>query len=533
MLGSLGVTGIIVIFHLYPRIPNISIIYLLVVLTFAVTCGRYAAIVTSLIASLAFDFFVVPPFFTFVMYDPSEWVALFIFLVVALVTAQLASSLRVQVQSTVLQEHETHALYDLIRETTRPEALQKPSQVIVQAIVKVFAARGVRDCLLLQPDEQGRLQVQASARQALLDVQIAESELMLAHKVLLQEQRLCWLETGESTKKSGTHRLYDPFIGRHSERICPSICWLPLRLGEQIIGVIRLQIQSSARSKPLEDLLRADPQTGNPFFWTFLDQAASLIERARLQSENLSIEILQRTDALRSTLLSSVSHDLRTPLTVIKAAATSLLQEEIEWGEQERRSFILSIEKEADRLNHLVGNLLDMSRIEHGAIQPDKDWYNINALIADVVTRLQPLLKEREVHLFLPEEISLVELDYLHIDQVVSNLLENAVRYTPPDSPIDVRVEDQKQMIQITVADRGPGIALEDLEHIFDKFYRVLTPRPEQQNEEQSTGSGLGLAVCKGLVEAHHGRIWAEPRPGGGVIFFVTLPTGTFDPDTL
>ncbi|MBO0781319.1 MAG: hypothetical protein J2P37_21070, partial [Ktedonobacteraceae bacterium] len=263
-----------------------------------------------------------------------------------------------------------------------------------------------------------------------------------------------------------------------------------------------------------------------PFFWTFLDQAALLIERDRLRGERLRLEVLQRTDTLRAALLSSVSHDLRTPLTVIKASTSSLLQKDVRWDEEAQHSFLRSIEREADRLNRLVGNLLDMSRIEDGAIKPEKEWYQITALVQDVLDRLRSLLQNRSIHLHLPTDIPPIALDYLHIDQVLTNLIENAIRYTPPASPIEVTVQHQGNEVCMSVADRGPGIPEDEMEHIFDKFYRVLSNK-HRLPADSPAGSGLGLAVCKGLVEAHGGHIWAEAREGGGMVFRVVLPVGT------
>jgi two-component system sensor histidine kinase KdpD len=162
-----------------------------------------------------------------------------------------------------------------------------------------------------------------------------------------------------------------------------------------------------------------------------------------------------------------------------------------------------------------------MSRIEEGALKPDKDWYSLKALIQDVLGRLETLLADRELELDLPADLLMVELDYLQIDQVLTNLLENVARYTPASSPVTISARREEEQVVLSVADRGPGIPAAHLEHVFDKFYRVMHG-PVASNA--SSGSGLGLAVCKGLVEAHQGRIWAEPRPQGGLIVFVTLP---------
>jgi two-component system sensor histidine kinase KdpD len=293
-------------------------------------------------------------------------------------------------------------------------------------------------------------------------------------------------------------------------------------MGQKVVGVMRLLIEDDPRLFMAENSLGVDQESSDPhtaFFWTFLDQATSIIERARLRQESLQIELLQRTDKLRAALLSSVSHDLRTPLSSIKAAASSLLQEDVQWDEEARRSFALAIEREADRLNRLVGNLLDMSRIEGGALKPEKEWYPVDELIHDVLGHMQPILQGRVVQTHLPDDLPPVELDYLQMDQVLTNLIENAVRHTPPETPIEVSAQREGEQMVISVADRGPGIPEKDKVHIFDKFYRVL-------GTQRGTGSGLGLAVCKGLVEAHGGSIWVEDRENGGAIFRFTLPIG-------
>jgi len=257
------------------------------------------------------------------------------------------------------------------------------------------------------------------------------------------------------------------------------------------------------------------------FFWTFFDQATSMIERARLQRETIEVELLRRTDALRSSLLSSVSHDLRTPLSSIKASASSLLQEDVQWDEETRRSFATTIEHQADRLNRLVGNLLDMSRIEGGALKPEKEWYPLDELLQDVLNHMQGMLQGRKVQLSLPGNLPPIELDYLQIDQVLTNVLENAVRYTPAKSPIEISACVTNGQIEVSIADHGPGIPPYELNRIFDKFYRVSGTL---RKNTSIMGTGLGLAVCRGLIEAHGGHIWAENRPEGGVIFRFTLP---------
>ncbi len=530
-VGSLILTWIIATFQLYPRIPNISIVYLLVVLALATTRGRYAAIFASIVAFFSFDFFIVPPLYTFVMYHVEEWIALFVFLVDAILTGHLASALRQRAKSAARREHEARILYDLVRMTNREEGSARQLQVIVRAIVDVFSSWGVHDCAILQPDRHGTLCVQASAYQPVEQINISSDERAIITWVMTHGRSM-GLYDDDSLSPATSPRFMQHVLvhttatGRSVRR---SLNLIPLKMGQKVVGVLRLRVLDGSQQLKQEEYLEEghdQPNARTTFFWTFLDQAASLIERARLRSENMRIEILQRTDALRAALLSSVSHDLRTPLTVIKAAASSLLQEDIQWDEEERRSFAHSIEREADRLNRLVGNLLDMSRIEEGALKPEKEWYQLTALIQDVLDRLHPLLQGRALHMDLPADLPPIALDYLHMDQVLTNLIENAVRYTPPGSPIEVSAQLHGAEVLIRVADRGPGIPTEDLERVFDKFYRVLSGK---HYISTGGGSGLGLAVCKGLVEAHGGRIWAQQREGGGAIFCISLPVGTLE----
>jgi len=526
--GAMLVTGFIYLFQLYPRIPNISIVYLLVVLALASTRGRYPAILASLVAFLSFDYFLVPPLYVFTINRVEEWIALFVFLVTAILTSQLASALRERAEQASRRERETHILYDLVRLTNREGVPERQLHTIAQAVVDVLSSRGVHDCAILQPDAAGTLQVQSSAYQPVEQITLSSDEKAIAAWVMKHGRTMGLYDDDVLAPSTASRFLQRVLVQSTStgRAVRRSLRLIPLKVGQKVVGVLRLRVLDDPRRLMDEERLEEEhthSRVPTSFFWTFLDQVTALIELARLQRENLRIEVLQRTDVLRAALLSSVSHDLRTPLTAIKAAASSLLQEDVEWDEEAMHGFALSIEREADRLNSLVGNLLDMSRIEEGALKPEKEVYSLRALIHDVLGRLEPLLKGRIVHTHLPDDLLLVELDYLQMDQVLTNLIENAVRYTPTESPIDVSAQVEGEQVIISVADRGPGIPPADLERVFDKFYRVLHG---QRTTGYPMGSGLGLAVCKGLVEAHGGRIWAELRDGGGLIVFVVLPLG-------
>jgi two-component system sensor histidine kinase KdpD len=529
--SALLITAAIYVFHLYPRIHNISLLYVLVVLALASTRGRYAAIITAIVAALAFDYFLVPPFYTFTIGGVDEWLALIIFLVAAIITGQLASALRLRAEQASQREHETHILYQLVSATIREESLERQLGLVAHALVESFASYGVRDCAILLPEQGKRIRLWASASYVGGCVTLTPEE-EIAACTALEQQRIVDVAEEQAATVSEGERISpgDAEQKGHSEYKQNHLCvrMFPLRIGQRSVGVVRLALRPNRdfykkegiEHFRLEQVDQADPRSA--FFWSFLDHATSIIEHARLHQESMQMEVLRRTDELRAALLSSVSHDLRTPLASIKAAASSLLQEDVQWDEETRRSFAMSIEREADRLNRLVGNLLDMSRIEGGALKPEKEWYPVDELVHDVLSRMQLRLKDRPLQISLPDDLPPVELDYLQIDQVLTNLLENAIRYTSAGSPIEVSARSLDGLVQISVADRGPGIQPGDEEHIFDKFYSVA--RGEHQGR---LGSGLGLAVCRGLIEAHGGRIWVEHREGGGAIFSFTLPLTT------
>src|SRR5579875_523254 len=527
IVSALLITGFIYVLHLYPRIPDISLVYLLAILTLASTRGLYAAVLASVVAFLSFDFFMIPPLYTFTVDKFEEWLALFVFLVTAIITSQLAAALRWRAEQAKAQEHETRILYELMQATNREENLDQQLDIIAGTALKVFTPWGMCNCSILLPDATGKLRVQGSARAADKQRQLTQDEQVTAAWVMQHAQTVELYDSASVAQTSPTsapRAIVRSTSSPHETR--RYVRMIPLMMGKKVVGVMHLLIEDNPRLFDIESRLggvrdRSNEQTA--FFWAFADQAAAVIERARLRQESLQVEVLRRTDTLRAALLSSVSHDLRTPLSSIKAAASSLLQDDVQWDEEARRSFTMSIERQADRLNRLVENLLDMSRIEAGALKPEKEWYPVDELIHDVLGHMEPLLRDRVVETHLPNDLPPVELDYLEIDQVLTNLIENALRYTPAHSPIEVGAQAGDGQIEISVADRGPGIPPAEINFIFDKFYRVRAI----DATARATGSGLGLAVCKGLVEAHGGRIRVENRVGGGAIFRFTLPVCT------
>jgi two-component system sensor histidine kinase KdpD len=256
-------------------------------------------------------------------------------------------------------------------------------------------------------------------------------------------------------------------------------------------------------------------------------QIGLAVDRARLNKEATEAEILRRTDQLRGALLNAVSHDLRTPLATIMASAGSLQQRDVQWTDAEADGFAQAIEEEADHLNRLVGNLLDLSRIEAGSLSPDKSWHDLGALIDDVLDRLRPVTTHHRIRRSIPEDLPPVWLDSVEIGEALYNLIENAAKYAPPQTEIEIAVRREPNTLQVSVADRGPGISPARLPHLFDPFYRAIDSGPHPP------GLGLGLAVVKGLVAAHGGQVWAENRVGGGARFVFTLLETESEPEPM
>ncbi|HEY3993924.1 MAG TPA: ATP-binding protein [Ktedonobacteraceae bacterium] len=525
VVGNLAITLVIYSLHLYPTIRNISLVYLLVVLMLGSTRGLFSAVTASIVAFLAFDFFLVPPLYTLTIGKQEEWLALFIFLFAAIITGQLAAALRLRAEQARQREQETRILYELLRDTNNEEDLDHQLSVIARKVVDVFSVRGVCDCMILLPNEQGKPMLRARANEPGNLWQLNADEMTTVAWVMREGQTVDFYNLAHLSQKA---RGYSPLVVIRSTAMSQTtrryLSLIPLKTGQKVGGVLCLLMEEDPRRFSNERRLGSEADRSDPrstFFWAFVDQAAAMIEHARLRRESLQVEVLQRTDALRAALISSVSHDLRTPLTSIKAAASSLLQDDVQWSDEERHSFAQAIEHEADRLNRLVENLLDMSRIEGGALKPEKEWYPIDELLHDVLGRMQPLLRGRDITTNVPEDLPPVELDYMMIDQVMTNLIENALRYTPTGSPIEISASASATELFLSVADRGPGIPSSDLERIFDKFYRVMD---RSRAISATGGTGVGLSVCRGLIEAHGGRIWAANRRGGGAIFRFTLP---------
>ena len=280
---------------------------------------------------------------------------------------------------------------------------------------------------------------------------------------------------------------------------------IPIEAARGTLGEIRLWRAGPAVSSSEKRL-----------FQTFASQGALALERAWLAQAESRAQVLEESDRLKSAILSSVSHELRTPLSTIKAAASSLRSREVGWDSPARAELIAAIDDEADHLNMLVGNLLDMSRIESGALRPKREWNILPEIIGGVLSRMKNLAVEHKLEVDVSESLPLIPVDYVQMEQVFTNLISNSLKYAPANTIVCIHAQVDGETIRVQVSNQGPQVPAEDLERIFDKFYRITAA-------ERVTGTGLGLSICKGIIEAHGGRIWAE-NTSDGLAFNFSLP---------
>lgn len=470
---------------------SVGLVFLIVVIGTTLRGGGRTGIFAALLGFALFDFFLIPPYLDFQINEWSNGLALFVFLGMSALVSRLIAG--VQEQASAAQRHaeDVSRLYELNQAIL---GAQRPADVLPAIATKVVAVFGVQICWLLLADADGCLQVEtvapADARRP------SREELLLA----------TWAARSDPPQ-AGQRSL----LGSRDGQIRDGrTAYVPLCTAERAIGV----------------LVVADKTDRRPFtvgertaLATFADQTVVALERLDLLEDAARAETLARTDELKSALMSAVSHDLRTPLASIIASVTSLQAPDMGLDAATRVDLLDGIYEQAVRLNRLVGNLLDLARIEGGALRPEQDWNSLSEVIEGVLQRLEPRLVAHPVTVTLPTDLPLLWLDYSEIDQVLTNLLENAIRYTPPGTPVMILAQCCGDLIEVVVHDAGPGVAAAHLPYLFDKFYRAT-------ERQAATGTGLGLAISRGLIQAHGGTMEATSPPGQGLTVTFTLPVG-------
>ena len=465
------------------RLADVVMVYLLGIIVVSMQWGLVPSLVAAALSVLSVDFFFVRPFYTFAVSDVGHVATFAVMLLVGTVISGLTKRVRDQADAAREREMRTASLYVM----SRALASAKTPEEVVSA-----GAKHIHDFF--------------DVRATGFTTHHRRLDVVLGHAFNFdpddKERGVAeWVFQHGKAAGKGTDTLPSS-----------SALYLPLEASGRRVGVLGVMPSDPRRIAAHDDRRHLE---------TLVAQVASALERAQLAGEAQDARLRIEREQLRNALLSSVSHDLRTPLAVITGTATTLLESSLD--PNERRELTSNIVTEADRLNRLVRNLLDMTRLEAGAVEVHKEWQPLEEAVGSALDRARPLLGSREVTTKLPAEVPLVPYDSTLLQQVLVNLLENAAKYTPAGSPVEITASSRKGEVEIVVADRGPGIAAGDEPKVFEKFYR---------GEKGKGGVGLGLTICKGIVTAHGGRIWAVNRDDGGAAFHFTLPV-TGEPPTL
>ncbi|MDA8227568.1 MAG: DUF4118 domain-containing protein [Desulfitobacterium hafniense] len=483
------VTGLIIAITLVAKhladflgLVNIAMIFLLPVLFGSVKWGLKIGVFAALAGVLVFDFFFVPPVLTFTVYDLRYLISFGMFLLIAFMIGRLSTRLREQIESSRKREAQTSALYSLSREIAAVSELD----VVLQNVVRKITEISEGQVAILLPDNNGILALKCCSNPG-IDPFFDERERTVAAWVY-EHKQIAGKGTDTHSGVTGTY--------------------IPLISEQGICGVIRIVLRNQERYLQPEHqrLLEA-----------FAGLTALAVSRISLVETAREAKLLSESDKLRTALLNSISHDLRTPLASMIGAVTSLLEYNHLYDEASRIELLQSIQQGAMRMNRLVNNLLDMARLESGMLKLNKDWCAIEEIIGAATKRLGPIIKDRYIKIDYAQCIPLINVDFVLIEQVVVNLLDNALKYSSPESKIVMNVRTSDKEMKVAVHDWGYHIPVEDLERIFDKFYRVRAPR-------QISGTGLGLAISKGIIELHDGKIWAENCPDDSVSITFVLP---------
>jgi two-component system sensor histidine kinase KdpD len=473
LLATLAASAVNAVMALNPA--NLVMFYLLAVVVVALRLGYGAAVMTAVISVILFNFFFIPPQLTFRVSDPEYLITFLGLLVAGVVIANLTARAQEQTRTAQRRERETAQLYSLSRELSATVDPQVIMQTILDRSRQTFRCEA---CLFLP--QVGQLVVQGQTA----DFPLSPYELDAANWAF-QNGRPAGLDT--DNLPAATAR------------------YLPLKTGHRILGVIGLWLDGPI-PLPQQRLMDA-----------FTTQAANALEAAQLGEEARQAQVLREKEKLQSALLNSISHDLRTPLVSITGTLSSLRENDSYYDMESRRELLDGAYSEAERLNRLVGNLLDMSRLEAHSLTLKREPYDLQEIIGVARTQLRHQLQDRNILINLPLDLPLVSVDLVLFAQVLVNLLDNAVKYSPANTPIEITAYQKDNQLVIEVADRGVGIAEEEIPHIFEKFYRA-------GGGNGRSGSGLGLSICQGIVESHNGTITAKNRKEGGTCFIITLP---------
>jgi two-component system sensor histidine kinase KdpD len=462
LIAAPAIVALVIAFYFRVASVNnttVALTLLLVIFWISAAWGLLEATIASLAAVLGFNYYFLPPVGSFEIEDPQNWVALTAFLVTSVMGSQLSARAKRRTQEAVERRREVEGLYALSQSLLLSGSARTASQDLVSRVVKI------------------------------LGVTTAAFHAKSAHETFR------WgpddpLISDEQLQADRDEALIDRGRG---------LAIVPVRLGGQALGNLGL-----TGGLPSDAVLNAVAYL-----------VAIGIERARTLEEASRAEAARQSEVLKSALLDALAHDFKTPLTSIKAAVTSLLGQPRADAEHELMTII---NEEADRLNHLVAEVLEMVRIEAGKLHLEKRPQDVSEIVGAALAELKPVLHDRPVEVRMQDALPAADVDFDFVQQVLKQLLDNALKYSPSGSPLTISARAGEGRIVVSVADRGSGIAEEEQIRVFDKFFRA------REHRFRVPGTGMGLAIAKGIVEAHGGKIWVTSEPGQGSVFSFSLP---------
>ena len=484
-LKALGITALglaaAVAIKPYFGIENVDLMFLTAVVAVAVRYGLWPSLLASVAASLAYNFFFLPPVYTFTITDPTNVAAFFFFMLIAFVVSNVAGRVRTQADTALGRIRTTEQLYAFSRKLTGAGTLD---DVLWATAYQTALMLKVRVVLLLP--EEGLLTVKSGYPP---EDQIDQADLAAAN----------WAWSNDRPAGRGSDTL--PGAKR---------LFLPMRTGRGPIGVIGID---NDRTGPL---LTPDQRR---LLDALVDQGALAIERVLLVEDVDRVKRTVESERLRSALLTSISHDLKTPLASVLGAASTMRDLAGALSDTEKRDLLATVIDESERLNRFIANLLDMTKLESGAVVPNAALHDLGEIVGSALRRASKILTAHKVELVLAADLPMLQLDAVLFEQVLFNLLDNAAKYSLPDTTISIRSRREGNHVVLEIADQGGGIPPDELESVFDKFYRV------QKGDHVRPGTGLGLAISRGFVEAMQGTISAANRSDrSGAILTIRLP---------
>lgn len=456
---------------------SILMTYLLGVFLVASRYGRGASIIASLLSAPVFAFYFAHPIFSFAINDLENIIGLGVMIVVANVTSNFLERVQLQAEISKQRENRANALYRLSQALSDAQNQQAVARIAVSHIYDYFGALSV----LLFPDQAFRLQY--------------PSDMPLEHSL-----------RGINPKIA--QQTYQQHMTKQTSEPTCLITYYPLERSQTIQGVLAIKSPADSDS--------ASPELIT-FFDTFLNLISQTLERLSLTEQANNANLQAETESLRNALLSAISHDLRTPLTRIIGAGTALVENNADFSVEEKLDLNRVILDEAQRMSDLTSKILDMARLTAGKIILHQEWNALEEIVGSALNRLEKNIGTRPIRTLLPDHLPLLWIDAVLIEQVLTNLIENAIKYTPAGSPIDISAELLVSKLTITVSDYGRGIPQGMEAKVFDKFYRL-------ESESHQGGVGLGLTLCRTIIEAHGGTIYAANQYGKGASFIINLP---------